>query len=250
MNQRDKQALEFINMKKMISTAELCETFGYSESTARRLLQRLSDRGLIQRYHGGGVSNQYAKEQNGVHERVEHRLKEKERIAKYAAELINPGDTVILLGGTTVHKMCKYLRGMKITVITNSMLVFDELKNNSRVGLILLGGIYDHHEMEVRGGITNSNLQLLRADSLFMGASTFHPQIGFLSMDIDAVELYHLCMEAVNNTYILSDSSKLSKDGAAVMATCQKTDCFITDTGLPDEMAMEFEQKEVKVVRV
>lgn len=250
MNQKDKQVLEMINMKKMVTTGELCELFGYSESTARRTLQRLSDRGMIQRYHGGAMSNKYKVEQEGIQHRFEQQSQEKDRIARHAVEQIRPGSTIVMLGGTTVYKMCKYLQGMKITIITNSMLVFEELKSNPRTNIILLGGRYNYVEEEVRGVLTNTNLKLLRADALFTGATEFHPHIGFMTGDIESVELYRLCIEAVNRTFVLADSSKLGEGGAAVMAVCQMIDCLITDTGLLDMHVAGFEEQGVKVCRV
>lgn len=250
MNQKDKQVLEYIDMKKMVSTTELCEIFGYSESTARRVLQRLVDSGLVERYHGGAISNQDIKRKTGIQERLEYHFAEKDNIAKCAAEQIKQGSTVVLLGGSTVYKMCKYLIKKNITVITNSMIVFDELKDRDNIVLILLGGRYNFEEMEVRGALTYSGLQILRADKVFMGATKFHPQIGFMTSDLESVELYRLCIEAAKETYILADSSKLGKDGTAVMASCTMVDYLITDKKMGSEEEKEFAEKGVKVLRV
>lgn len=250
MNQKEKQVLEYINIKKMVSTTELSQKFGYSESTVRRILQRLFDKGRIQRYHGGAASDDYSKEPSGVHKRFEQCLEEKERIAQYAARQIKPGSAVFLMGGSTVCRMCKYLKGMNITVITNSMLVYEELKNTENIRMILLGGRFNADEMEVGGMLANTNLQLLRADSLFMGAYHFHPRVGFTTTDMEAVEFYHLCINAVKDTYMLVDSSKVGMDGMAVMATCHMIHNLITDVGFSDELAQAFEEEGVRVVRV
>ena len=47
-------------------------------------------------------------------------------IARTASKLIKEDSTIILLGGSTVCELCKY-KNMNITVITNSILVFNEL---------------------------------------------------------------------------------------------------------------------------
>jgi len=250
MTDNERHALELINVKKSVSTLELCEALGISESTSRRLLLRLSDRGAIRKYHGGGMSIDYHSIRNGIQHRFEQHVDEKDRIAKEAALRVSPGSTIILLGGTTVYRMCKYLRGMKVTIITNSMIVFDALKDEQAAEILMLGGKFNRHEMEVSGVITNSNLKMLRADSLFMGTVSFHPRIGFLTDDINSTELYGLCMDATRTRYILADSSKLGTAGAAVTATCEQLDCLITDNALNNDIAMEFQQVGLKVLLV
>jgi len=250
MSDNEKLALELINVKKSVSTLTLCEALGISESTARRLLLRLSNRGVIHKYHGGGMSIDYYSVRNGIQKRFEQRPDEKERIAREAASRVKPESTIILLGGTTVFKMCKHLKGMKVTVITNSMIIFDALKDEQAVDILMLGGKFNRNEMELSGVITNSNLKILRADSLFMGTTFFHPRIGFLTSDINSIELYGLCMDAARKRYILADSSKLSTQGTAVTATCEQLDCLITNRELNADTVEDFRRSGLEVVLV
>jgi len=250
MTDYEKKALELINVRKSISTLELCRVLGVSESTARRLLLRLSDLGAIHKYHGGGMSIDYFNTRNDLHKRFELHADEKDRIAKAAASHVKPGSTLILLGGTTVYKMCKYLKGIRVTVITNSMIIFDALKDEQAVEILMLGGKFNRNEMEVRGVITHANQKMLRADSLFMGTVSFHPRIGFMTNDIDSIELYSLCMDAANTCYMLADSYKFGVAGAAVTATCAQLDCLISDNALSEDIVAAFQQEglEVKLV--
>ena len=160
------------------------------------------------------------------------------------------GDVVELLGGTTVAAMCRYMRGMKITVITNSMLVFAELRNRAEIQIILLGGQYNIEEMETRGVMTHNTLKMLRANCLFMGASHFHPGFGFMTTDINSVELYQLCLEASRKKFILADSSKFGESASAVIARCDMIDCLITGKNLPPEVCKAFNAKGVEVLAV
>jgi len=246
----DKYVLEHININKYVSTIELCDTFNISESTARRLLLRLSDRGLIHRCRGGAMSVVYSNVKNGIQVRYECNADVKDRIARAAAARVTPGSTIMLMGGTTIFKMCKYIIGMKLTVITNSLIILDALKDANYIDILMLGGKFDRSEMEIVGAIANSNLKLLRADSLFMSATNFHPRIGFLTDVIDSIELYERCIEAVSERFILADSSKLGTSGAAVTATCEQLDCLITDSALDEYAVTEFREKGLEVVLV
>ena len=72
-----KRTLELISVRKSASTLELCGTLGISESTARRLWVRLSDRGAVYKYHGGGMSVDYLNVLNGIQKRFEQHADEK-----------------------------------------------------------------------------------------------------------------------------------------------------------------------------
>lgn len=250
MKKDETAILEFINVKKIVTIGEICTRFGFSESTSRRAVKKLADAGRVQRHRGGAMSNLYAQTSALVYQRFQEHMEEKERIARNAAQHVRNDSTVILMGGSTVCRMCKYLKKKTITVITNSLLVYEELKDNPTTSLVLLGGRFNYDEMEVGGMMTNSNIHSLRADSLFMGAYNFHPQVGFTTPDMETIEFHHLCFNAVNNVFMLVDSSKLGTDGAAVMATCDMVNYIISDTGLSDEAAAEFEEKKIKVLRV
>jgi DeoR/GlpR family transcriptional regulator of sugar metabolism len=250
MTEKERYVLDFINTKKTASNTVICEALGYSESTIRRILKKLDNKNLIKRYHGGGHSLEIHKTPPGIKKRFDQQKREKDRIAKTAVSHFKNGSTVVLLGGTTVYNMCKYMHGMRIIVITNSIIVFDELRNDPRIKIILLGGQYNDEEMETRGVLTHNNLKMLRANCLFMGANKFHPDIGFMTTDIESVELYQLCLEASATRFILADSTKLGEDASAVIATCDMIDFLITDNRLPLEARSAFDKKNVSVICV
>ena len=249
MNKNEKKVLELVNIKKTMSIADICETLQFSESTARRTVSALSELKLINRYHGGAQSYAAIANQSSVQKRMDINPLLKDSIARMAASLIRSGQTVMLTGGTTVYMMCKYLMNRRITVITNSLIVFDELKNAVHLNdLILLGGRYNKDEMEVEGALTNFNLKLLKADCIFMGTNGFDPDSGFFTDRMEALELYRLCIEVSKEKYMLSDSSKLNGRGLAVIATCEMVDYFVTDPGLNKGISDRFLEKGIKVI--
>ena len=157
MEKIDKKILDYINLKKTVTTIELCDEFRISESSCRRALRKLDDKKLIARYFGGANSIEKIQNNSDVVTRFNQFDNQKDRIAKKSAESIQSGSTIILLGGTTVFRICKYIKRLKITVITNSMLIFNELCECQEITLILLGGQYNRSEAELTGLITISN---------------------------------------------------------------------------------------------
>lgn len=247
MTENEYDVLNYINIHEIGRTELISADLQISESTVRRTLDRLERKGLVVRFHGG-ASRVRSSQVSEVHERFEKQPQVKNRIAKAAADMVRDGNIVILLGGTTVAAMCKYLQGKRLTVITNSLLVFDMMKDYYAVKMILLGGEYASNEDELKGSLTNTTILQLGADCLFSGATAFDERRGFLTNQIDAIELYNSCFHATQKVVMLADSTKCNRSSIAVMASCDKVDCLITDDGIPKEVVQKFEEANVRVV--
>jgi len=243
---KKQELLDFINEKKHVSIADICETFKISESTARRLITYYVQKGRIGRYHGGAFSLELDKKTDAL-ARIEVHAGKKLNIAKAAATIIQENSTIIILSGSTVSYLCRFIRDKKITVITNSLLVLDELKNCPNITMILLGGLYNHEESEVGGVLSNSGLSYLRADCLFMGASGFDEKSGFINKNL-SVELYHTCINLCSECCVLVDSSKYNCGGTSIAAAPEQVKYLFTDSDLPAEAVTQFQKKSVIVV--
>jgi DeoR/GlpR family transcriptional regulator of sugar metabolism len=244
----EKRALELINTRKSASVSDICGALNISESTARRILTALSGGNLITRYHGGAQCLAIAGGSGSIQSRKDENRQLKDAIARTAAGRVKQGQTVLLTGGTTVYMMCRYLMDKRITVLTNSLIVFNELTAAPYIDLIMLGGVYNREEMEMEGILTNFGLKMFKADSIFMGTNGFDPGFGFLTDRVEALELYRLCIEASKEKYIVADSSKLGGRGSAVIAACGMVDYLITDAGVGRDVAEKFMQNGVKVI--
>jgi len=248
MTAREMEILNYININKIAKTDELTKVFSLSESTVRRILDRLERQKLIVRFHGGAASTSESQNNTAVSARFNIQNKKKELIAKKAAEHVKEGNTIIMLGGTTVYYMCKYLKGKNLTVITNSLIVLDALKAEKSMKIVLLGGEYNNDEAELRGSLTSNTLQRLGADYVFTSATGFEEDRGFLTSHIDSIELYSMCFQVAKRVFMLVDSTKYRKSDVAITAKCEDIDCLICDSGLPDEARKAFMRKGIEVI--
>lgn len=82
--------------------------------------------------------------------------------------MISDGETVILLGGTTVKFICPYLRSKKaLKVITNSVLIMNELLAEEEAEVVLLGGVLDRKELLTTGYLTSLCIKSCTQKSFF-----------------------------------------------------------------------------------
>ncbi|MDF2557573.1 MAG: DeoR/GlpR transcriptional regulator [Bacillales bacterium] len=243
----DKKILETINRKKTVTITELCEEFDFSESSCRRALRRLEAQELISRFHGGANCLEKNQSHLDIYKRFNYNSDSKELIAQEAAKKIKPNSRIILLGGTTVFRICKYIKNMTLTVITNSIIVFNELSNCHNIELILLGGILNREEAELRGFLTVSNSKLFTCDHVFMGTEGYIKNAGLTTTDDESIELYHWCMALSQETNVLTDSSKFKKRSKAIVVSLNQITSLITDEGISKEIVDELSKNNINV---
>jgi DeoR/GlpR family transcriptional regulator of sugar metabolism len=236
---------DYIKASGKASISAICGHFNISESTARRSLARLGKKGQITRFHGGAL---WIRQQlTQFDKRLNDSREEKKLIGKKAASHIKEGASVFLLGGTTVAAMCPWLKNKKITLITNSLVVFDQLKDVSGISMVLLGGSYNREECECYGGITNNGLKMIHTDYIFMSCVGFSLNIGYTTNTFDSIEFYRLCISNTDNIVMLADSKKAGVAGLAVYAKIEEAHTFITDAGTPVTNIIEFRKRGVNV---
>ncbi|MCK5457262.1 MAG: DeoR/GlpR transcriptional regulator [Melioribacteraceae bacterium] len=209
--------------------------FETSAVTIRRDLQILEEHGEIKRVHGGAISHQSLFTGLALSEKEKIKTSEKERIAKYASELVKPGDVIIIDSGSTTLQFARNLKNKSdITVITNALNVASELsKSNNKI--ILTGGEMDLDSLTLIGPLADKTLKNISADKLFMGIDSIDFKTGLTTPNILEARTAHMMMQASGENILLADSSKFGRRSLGVVNKITKLDKIITDDGLDKE---------------
>ena len=79
--------------------------------------------GRLKRVFGGAVSisSDMASRETDVASRAQIQVAEKDKIARYAATMINENDFVFIDAGTTTDRMIDYLDKKNVTYVTNGI---------------------------------------------------------------------------------------------------------------------------------
>src|SRR4051794_20636977 len=102
--ERQSRLQDLIAARGMVDLETLSRELDVSQSTIRRDLESLEQRGLAKRTHGGVI---WAGDQNGsarpyaFDQRVGYQSDAKRLIARAARQFVQAGQTVLLDGGTT-----------------------------------------------------------------------------------------------------------------------------------------------------
>ena len=248
-DERLDKILEYIQEKGRATVLELSSLFQTSDSTVRRNLTRLAEQKLIKRFHGGAILNKPVTPEPPVSRRLQVNPREKESIGRKAATLVEDGETIILLSGTTVASMVPFLLHKKnIKVITHSVLVLQALLLESGIQVIVPGGVLDHSEFCTTGFLTSLCVRQLRADKVFLGVRSVHPLYGVMSDNIDEMEASRAFIDVSDEVIVLADHSKFNPSGTVRLCSPSEIDVLITDPLAPADLLKELRESGVEVV--
>lgn len=205
--------LEQVKQNKSVTLTELCELLGASESTVRRDLTALDERGLIKKVHGGAISAD-DRSLNLVEHDVESKSKlfteEKIAIARYAASLVDDGDFVYIDAGTTTEKMIDFLPDKNVTFVTNAFVHAKKLAQRGFKVYIPAGEIKVTTEAIV-GAECVSSLQSYNFTKSFIGANGISLNAGITTPDRNEASVKSAAAENSRTVYILADHSKFGQ---------------------------------------
>ena len=230
------EKLEFNGNLEVKEIAILLET---SEITVRRDLAILAEQGLLVRTHGGAMKVSLSQIPVTFTQKSAINSAQKDEICKKAAEQIQEGDVVFLDCGSTVFRMCPFIRNMKIKVVTNSLPIINELIGSS-VSLNFAGGEIDFERQASHGKMAVEHFQRYRADKAFVGVDGISLKNGLSASSEKEAEITMAIAQNARETFFLCDSSKLENDRYFPFAGIDFVQHLITDSKVSEGLLSNY----------
>lgn len=208
---RHENLLSLLQEEGVLPVREVARRLGVSEATARRDLTELGASGRLTRVYGGAVAARTDNERPFAEVAVDD-LAAKQAIAERAAALVEDGEVVLLDIGTTTLELAKQLRGRSVTIVTNNLAVYEELRDDSEVRLILLGGEVRRNYLSVVGPLTENSLRELYAGRLFLGTSGVLPDGSVLDSTHVEVPAKRAMIASARQVVLLASTGKFPGD--------------------------------------
>lgn len=235
-SQRQRLIVELVRRDGTVRVADLVARFGVSDMTIRRDLEVLADRDLLVKVHGGATAaGPSSVDEPGFGFKSEVQRAEKEAIAQRAAAMVEPGGSVALSGGTTVHALARRLVDVpRLTVVTNSIPVADAFHARGRPDqtVVITGGIRTPSDALV-GPLAVAAIRSLNVDVLFLGVHGMSARAGFTTPNLLEAETDRALVAAARRRVVLADHTKWETIGISTIAALADADVLITDEGLP-----------------
>jgi DeoR/GlpR family transcriptional regulator of sugar metabolism len=247
-SQRKKLLLAALKRDGQLVARALSEQFGVSEDTIRRDLRELAQAGLLQRVHGGALPSSPAVADFSVRRSIEPNAKS--AIARAAAQMIKPGQIVILDGGTTAVQLARQLpHDLTATVVTHSPSVAVELVDHPGIDVIIIGGRLFKHSIVAVGAAALEALSAIRADLYFMGVTGVHPSAGLSTGDLEEAYVKRALVKQAAETVVLASVEKINAASAYKIADVGVASTIVVEKATPSRLTRPLANLGVAILR-
>ncbi len=232
LSDRERRILDILADDAGISVSGLGERLEVSSVTVRSDLKGLAEKGFIVRTKGGAFPAFHP----NILERQKSMVEEKKRVAKAAAGLIEDGDNVIIVAGTTAGLIVKYLLGKRdVHIVTNSTMVLPYGRINPSLRITFVGGEFRPSAEAMVGPIALRELEQFHVDKAFVGTDGFSVDHGLTAHLVELAEIVKKTADQAGEIILVADSSKYGKAGFAHILPLSRVGRIVIDDGLKDE---------------
>jgi DeoR/GlpR family transcriptional regulator of sugar metabolism len=245
---RRERIREAVSAQGHVRSDELAASLGVSVMTILRDLDTLAADGWLRRTPGGATVERSALFELNVRTRMRENETAKAAIGRAAAELVRPGDAVLLDDSTTALASVEALMSLRpLTVVSNFRRVLDALVGVSQIDLVSLGGRYNPPYDSFGGLATVEALRGLHVDIAFFSAlavtagQCYHPVP-------ESVAVKRAMIAAADRSVLLVDHSKFERTALYRLCGLDEVDTVILDDGVAPEHLRAIEEIAADVI--
>lgn len=224
--------MDLLKRQTIVSVKELSAALGVTEKTIRLDLDMLEKANMLRRIHGGAMQPEQPSTASFASTGFRNRcLHEKDMIAAKAKSLLRENDVILLDDGSTTLALAKLLGDFRITVLTNDILIINELMYKPNVALYVIGGSLkrDGESYVINGEDAIQFIKKYRANKYFMGLSTIDIENGLMIYYYGDRSTKRAFMAASDQIICLADSTKFNRTAFTRIANIDEIHTIITD---------------------
>lgn len=247
---RYKKIIEILAAQRSVKVSHLIELFGVSIETVRRDLEYLEKEGCLKRVYGGAVLEKLNTSLIDLDIRKNENMSEKKEIASLVVKQLIEGQSVGLDIGTTTLEIARAIKNnfQKMTIVTNSLLIANELSDMNRFDVILCGGIFKSDEQSLVGEMAKENIGKFHIDTCVIAFSGVSIEAGFTDYRYDEIQIQKKFIEVSNKVLMVGTSNKFNTSALLKICDLGKADVVITDSRLNEAIRKQYEDNGVKII--
>ncbi len=249
---RQNYIISQLQLKHSISSTEIINDMDCSLETLRRDLIELEKEGRLIRSHGGAYLPDKFKKGLPIQLRETMLIKEKDKMAELAYELIDDGDVIFLDHSSTCSRLANKLSksDKSVSIITNSVMssMIITSSSNPHIKLISTGGIYNESSSSYHGRISLDAISRFHASKAFISPAFISKDFGLTGHSIESVDVREAMMRYADKVILLMDHTKIGGNSDVIIGDLSSIDLLISDKKLDSNMAKHFKNIGIQIL--
>lgn len=226
---RHQAIAEAVIKRGSLRVEDLVQATGVSLMTIYRDVAALEEAGIVQRQRGQVLAVASSLQEASAGFRLEQNAEVKASMAAVLAPLVKPGSSLMLDDSTSGVWLLRALEDVSpLTVVTNSLLVAQEVERRDDLRLIVAGGEYQAWAQALMGPTTVQMLAGMHADMCVLSASgvvdgnCMHPYD-------DVVSVKQAMLSAAATKVLMLDHTKFRRQALHSFARLADFDVVVVD---------------------
>lgn len=242
---------EFIKEKKVVEVAYLSKELNVSGVTIRRDLDKLEKEGLVAKTYGGAIliEDGVVIPEKFMAEAEANVIREGDQkllaIAKTAAKIIGPGDTVFVGGSAMGIALVKCLKECEgLIVVTDNIEIAMYIYKETEHKVVIIGGELDTN---TGNALEFDQLDELLIEKSFITADGIDEQVGYTVNEKRDVRLFQKLQKVSRNLILVAPSDIYNKRGLVKMASLSSIPNVVSDKEIPDSFKSYYFENSIQV---
>ena len=232
---REKKILEILEKQQYATVEHLSASLFVSDSTIRRALQALQEKGLVTRTHGGVKINSDNNFSPSFTFRIHQNSFEKKKIALSAIKMIKNGDIIFLDGSTSAFYIAEYLKEFEnVRVITNGIDTLSLLSKNNILAYSTGGQVSKENPSVLVGRYAEDTIANFHADIAFFSAQSLDADGEIYDCFEDEIFIRRTMIKSAKTKVFLCDNTKIGKTSPYRLCSLNEIDYIASNQPLPD----------------
>lgn len=225
-----------LTKNKKVFVSELAVSFGVTEETIRRDLEKLEQEGFCTRIYGGAFLNSHTNEEISYKKRNTINQQEKQDIGKKVSRLIKDGDSLVVDSSSTALAVIYELYHQKknLTILTNSIEAL-RLGSTNNQQIISTGGNLRPFSFSLVGSEAIEALRKYNVDTAILGCKGVAMGQGVTESNSFDADVKRAMIEQASKIIVVADHDKFDQIALMNLLPLEKVDYLVTDRKPNDE---------------
>ncbi len=248
VSKRRLNILTFLNEYLEASIEQISDVFNISQITARRDLDQLCDEGLAWKVNRGlYTTDKFHGQSYAPYITVEENERE---IVSLALNAIKNRSIIYLSKDRLISLLSiEVIKNRNdLTVITPSITVASNFRNQDHHDVYLLGGAIDPINQIVTGNFAEKMLEDFVIDYVFFECKALDWENGFLLDNTAEVSFLDIAYERCQNFSLLATSTTLATEGSGVVLSFKKVSKIFTDPLIDPKTKEKFAAMSIETI--